>query len=340
MASHKADDIEQEYGKPINEIIKEKYPGQNQSQIANELGVSRATIKYWIEKEGIEKESHSQTVKKAMDKEAKQKISEAKKEYYENKEYPSPEVKGELQQILYGTLLGDGHLRLGEKSRNANLYIEHSKKQKKYALWKKKKLGDLEISCYERERTRKGSKTESVVLYSKSMPVLTELHNKFYQDGEKVIPDQVLNNLDWKAIAVLYMDDGSVTRKGRGIISVEGLKNQAIRKLSELLQEKGLDNKIDSHNRIYLPARSSYKLSQKIKDHVVDGMKYKLYLDADKDKLPTDWQDKWSEEEIQYLKNNYQDVKAVNIAEELNRSKPAIYSKANKLNINKRQTSG
>lgn len=45
--------IETRYKKPVGQIIRERYPGMTFQQIADELGVGRNTVYYWLKKSGV-----------------------------------------------------------------------------------------------------------------------------------------------------------------------------------------------------------------------------------------------------------------------------------------------
>lgn len=119
---------------------------------------------------------------------------------YINKTYNVTEIE---QNIIIGSLLGDGSLALYGRSKNA-YYREHGCTQQiPYRLWKCKKLNyldfNLNINCkYEK-------------LSSHSNMFFTELYNKFYINRTKTITTDNIKLLTHPVgLACFYMDDGTL----------------------------------------------------------------------------------------------------------------------------------
>ena len=100
--------------------------------------------------------------------------------------------------ILIGSILGDGNLALYGRSTNA-YYREHGcKEQNGYRQWKAKKLN---YKFIEKRNT----------LRSKSLTELTKLHKLFYINHKKTITNENIKLLNHPVgLMCLYFDDGSL----------------------------------------------------------------------------------------------------------------------------------
>ena len=113
--------------------------------------------------------------------------------------------------ILAGTILGDGYVqKTGEK--NSRLRFEHGEKQKEYVLWKGKQFPKL-FNGAPKQVVRVHPQTKKTYTYwrwqSNSTPELGRWHAKFYPEGKKRIPEDLVKMIqDPLALAVWYMDDG------------------------------------------------------------------------------------------------------------------------------------
>ncbi|MBN2794397.1 MAG: endonuclease [Clostridia bacterium] len=104
----------------------------------------------------------------------------------------------EQENILVGSILGDGSLAKYGRSKNA-YYREHGcLKQNGYRHWKAEKL---EISYHEKHNK----------ITSKSLPIFTKYHELFYRNNTKVITPTNIQLLSHPiGLLCLYLDDGSL----------------------------------------------------------------------------------------------------------------------------------
>ena len=103
--------------------------------------------------------------------------------------------------IIFGCLLGDGTMRC---KTNALLEINHSIKQREYVEWKYEELKEL-VSTQPHKRFGNAGRI-AYRFTTRSLPELTEIYRKFYIDGRKIIPDNLI--LHPLSLAVWFMDDG------------------------------------------------------------------------------------------------------------------------------------
>lgn len=107
------------------------------------------------------------------------------------------------ENILIGSVLGDGNLALYGRSKNAH-YREHGcKKQLPYREWKCAMLRELDFKILYNE--------ELPTLISPSHPIYTKLYNLFYKNNKKTITKENIKLLNHPiGLATLFMDDGSL----------------------------------------------------------------------------------------------------------------------------------
>lgn len=127
-------------------------------------------------------------------------LMQAKKDSYERnkKEYYPTIIQ---QNIIVGSILGDGSLALYGRSKNAYFREHGSEKQKEYRQWKCNQLSSLNFKL-----------DDSGKLHSPSHPIYTNLYNSFYtSEGIKYLSKQSVTLLNHPiGLACLYMDDGSL----------------------------------------------------------------------------------------------------------------------------------
>ncbi len=99
-------------------------------------------------------------------------------------------------QVIYGTALGDGSLRKNNQY-EYRLHITQSEKQYNYFKFKK----DL-LQCNS-EIVTKGGYTNSKIYNTNTRQFLLPVKNKI----------EIINKLDLRGLAILYMDDGSCIRQ-------------------------------------------------------------------------------------------------------------------------------
>lgn len=112
-------------------------------------------------------------------------------------------VSPEMEQVILGSVLGDGHLEVPPPgSLNWGLSIKHSLVQETYALHKASLLGPLVSKVdYPKDRVR---------VRTVRHPFLTALAKEVVVNGVKTVPLSMLNRVGPLALAIWYMDDGSL----------------------------------------------------------------------------------------------------------------------------------
>lgn len=178
--------------------------------------------------------------------------------------------------VVLGSMLGDGYIRIMKGRKNAFLEINHSFKQKEYVDWKYYVLENLTKS---KPKMRLGkSNRVAYRFYTKQLPELTEIMNKFYLGNKKVIPEIKLDPI---TLAVWYMDDGSRCRQSDVYLNTQQFDIDNQNKLLRLLKSVGLEatlNKDKEYYRIRFLKSSISRLYKLIGEYIVPSMKYKIGL--------------------------------------------------------------
>lgn len=120
---------------------------------------------------------------------------------------PQAEITHRQRSIIMGTLLGDACLKMNSGS-SAYLSIGHSSSQKEYILWLYDNLKTICNSPPKPSLDKRGY--ETYYLGSQSREDFIELRNRTYPGGIKKLSDWWLNQITPLAMAVWYMDDGSL----------------------------------------------------------------------------------------------------------------------------------
>lgn len=175
------------------------------------------------------------------------------------------------KQVIIGCLLGDGYMR---KKTNAHLQITHSIKQRSYVDWKYKLLKNLVITPPKQYFGNEGR--IGYRFFTRSLPALTQLHDLFYVNREKIVPRGIV--LSPLTLAVWYMDDGAKSRKS---IYLNTQKFNIISQNNLLGFLKNLGFSANLHKdkcylRIYVSQTSIKRFVEIIKPYVIGSMRYKL----------------------------------------------------------------
>lgn len=190
----------------------------------------------------------------------------------------------ELQKsIIFGKLLGDGHLETQNGGKTYRLKIEHSDKQKDYVEWLYEIFKPwVRTEIYEKIR-KNGTKIVGFHTYSDGK--LRFFGQQFYQNGKKVIPKVFTKQIDELSLAIWYMDDGSKksSKHKTYIIHSLGFTKKDLEKVVQVLLKKfNLKTKLhkqkNKYYRIYILSESAQDFKKIIEKYVskFQSMKHKI----------------------------------------------------------------
>lgn len=187
-----------------------------------------------------------------------------------------PDLSEYQSQILIGSLLGDGHLFTRTEG-SAGFSEGHAWEQREYTQWKHDQLGDFSLGLYPG-----GKKTSSK--YFKSLSVRTHTcthlwpyYEMFYPAPERirVFPKELPQLITPVALAVWYMDDGSLYRRFHPRISF-GLCDTSLRRALKGMGLHPVKYGEDGNVNIHFRPEDSETFFELISPHVPECMRYKL----------------------------------------------------------------
>lgn len=177
------------------------------------------------------------------------------------------------QQILYGSLLGDGHI-----NKSYHKYEEsHCFKQRGYIIWKNKYL------CI---RTKHNAINKYDVYSSRNDQWIKELRKLFYPNGKKVVTREILDKVDKLGLLIWYLDDGGIDVDNRSAIATNCFTYKEHKIMQKWFKDKwDIDVKIYTQLKYYyikFPVKSTKKLLSILqpifkKYKLPKCMKYKLW---------------------------------------------------------------
>lgn len=187
------------------------------------------------------------------------------------------------KEILFGLLLGDGHLESQNEGKTYRLKVEHSIKQKNYVDWLYNIFSNwCQSEPKERIKDSFGKKIVSYGFSTYSSGSLRFFAKQFYKNHQKIVPKKIYKFISALGVAVWFMDDGSLksNKHNSYIIHTLGFKKSEcqllIKSLSSRLKIKATIHRQYDRYRIYIVSESADDFRKMIEPYILDSMKYKL----------------------------------------------------------------
>lgn len=115
------------------------------------------------------------------------------------------------KEIILGSLLGDGSLKLHKPYKNARFSFRHSINQRDYFYWKVKEMEEISSeSCVWEDNEGSGLGRHKIRYQSLATESLTELYKLTHPHGKFEIRRKWLNLLTPLSLCVWWLDDGSL----------------------------------------------------------------------------------------------------------------------------------
>ncbi len=184
------------------------------------------------------------------------------------------------QEIIAGTLLGDGHLETQNNGKTYRLKIEHSDAQKEYLNWFYQELKSW-IPSEPYTKVKYDRMYTGVRTYSHKS--LRKFGKLFYKQGKKVMPKVIEKLLTPLSLAIWFMDDGSLKSKRHRtyVIHTLGYGKSELEDVQKVLLKK-FDLRTSLHSqkrkywRLYIQSQSANKFKKLIEPYILPSMRYKL----------------------------------------------------------------
>lgn len=183
--------------------------------------------------------------------------------------------------IITGSLLGDGHLtrqQYGNSAFTKNQCVAHNE----YLKWHSHQFGSLSCPIKTYSTTLKGKIYYRNTFRVKSHPFFSGLRQKWYPNGEKIVPHDLI--LDPLALAIWYFDDGSNVISARRIsLATYCFSKSDVQFLSDLLLNNfGIKCYINKKNVLVVRTESYKSMIKVVHPYMLwDCFKHKLaYRDS------------------------------------------------------------
>lgn len=185
----------------------------------------------------------------------------------------------EIKSCLIGMLLGDATIeRTSPKS--SRMRISHSIKQRNYLQWKNSILERLTgVHTYD-YLARIGDKQYPMTkTTTNSIPLFSDLRNQMYFQGRKSITSHLLKALDWRGIAIWFLDDGYIEKNSAQIATNSFNEGEHLLIKKVLKERHGLHVSIGKRRQYYylrFNVESTGKIVEWVKMLNIPGMEYKI----------------------------------------------------------------
>ena len=178
----------------------------------------------------------------------------------------------EQQEIVIGTLLGDGYL--DATTRGFALRINHGIMQKAYVDWKYQKL-----KVFTNSPPRQSAR--SYYFRTVTHSYFSDLRKSFYHQHLKVLPINLLNWLTPLVLGVWIMDDGAKDYHQLRINTQSFSQEENGTIISILKAKLGINatlNRDKNRFRLRISANSMSSVRQLVAPYILPSMRYKLSL--------------------------------------------------------------
>ncbi len=184
------------------------------------------------------------------------------------------------QDVIIGSLLGDGTLRRQNKQRRKHPLFEvnHSVQYKEYVDWKYEILQNLVLTGPKSRRTN-GNRI-AYRFTTRSLPQFDMLYEDFYPSGKKVLPKTII--LSPIVLAVWLMDDGSSNRDALYLNTQQFTEDEQYNLLRLLKNQWNIDgmlNRDKKYYRIRLTNVGSAIYKNIVRSYILPIFMYKLGQD-------------------------------------------------------------
>lgn len=162
-------------------------------------------------------------------------------------------LSDQCKEILLGSLLGDGSLKIYKPYKNARFSFRHSIQQREYFLWKVAQLKEISSESCWWEQEKNGLGGKMFRYQSETSEALTILYQETHKKNRLVIRRKWLNQLTPRSLAVWWLDDGSLITNGRrGVLCTDPFTYEEHKILAQyLLKVWGVQVAIGKIKRMY-----------------------------------------------------------------------------------------
>jgi ubiquinol-cytochrome c reductase cytochrome b subunit len=191
--------------------------------------------------------------------------------------------------MIYGSLLGDGYAE--RKNHSTHLVLQQEDSNMEYLKWFHKKLVDLGYCKIDKPILEKRIGFKGKIRYFYRIRTFNYtsfnfIHDSFYLDGKKIIPNNISNYLTPLALAIWIKDDGTKNSSSLRLCThsftkkeVKFLGDVLFKKynlLTSLHLHKVKEQESKEQYYLYISSKSLPHLFNIVKPYKHKSMKYKL----------------------------------------------------------------
>lgn len=187
------------------------------------------------------------------------------------------------REVLIGTILGDGHLETQNHGKTYRLKTEHIFWQKDYTDWLYQIFKEWVLTPPQEKIQVIANLPRKKYWFSTiSHGAFRFYAQQFYQEKRKILPKLMSKWLTPLAMAVWFMDDGSIksSRHRALILNTQCFTKAENLKLIKIINEKfGIEMSLRPQRdlyQLYIGSNSVEKFVKLINPYVVPSMRYKL----------------------------------------------------------------
>jgi recombination protein RecA len=186
-------------------------------------------------------------------------------------------LSDDQMKLILGSLLGDGSLRYAS-AHNAHFRVGHGERQREYCEWKQSMLSPFANKI---GRTGNGIGFDTI-----PMRQLAALRDAVYAaDGRKTVSRELLSQIDERAMAAWYCDDGTFGGHykhwghGKATICVAGLSSEDREIVAQRCEELGMGRPTVSGHNLLFSGERTRQFQERIAPYVHPSLDYKLNPD-------------------------------------------------------------
>ncbi len=187
------------------------------------------------------------------------------------------DLREDQMKLILGSILGDGSLRFASDY-NASFRVGHGEKQREYCEWKHEMLAPF--------ANKIGATGNGIGFDTIPMKQLAEVHEAVYaKAGGRTVSDELIDQLDERAVAAWYCDDGSFSGHyerwghGKAVIANTTLSRDDKERLAARIEELGMGRPTVGNRYLTFSGERTKQFQEKIAPYVHPSMDYKLHPD-------------------------------------------------------------
>lgn len=211
---------------------------------------------------------------------------------YSEKKKPELHISKELDEIITGSLLGDGYIKdyikhtsgpERRRNRNSSLVLKHGYKQKEYIMYKKNIIDNHVLSYIRKQdindiRFKNPLYTQYIVETSQNS-AFNKYRDLWYVDGKKIIPFDKLT-ITPLILAIWFQDDGYRSRSNYVLCTQSFTKKECDKLCTIINSTYSFNSYSKNYNKaqyiIIIPAKEISNFNDIILPYIHESMLYKI----------------------------------------------------------------